>query len=203
MENETADLSAIVQEITTCTKCGLCKNRTKAVPGEGSLSAKLMFVGEGPGKNEDEQGRPFCGASGKFLDELLLHIGLKREDVYITNVVKCRPPNNRDPFEDEIKTCTPYLERQIAFIKPLVISTLGRHAMSYFLPGVKIGQVHGKPLRRNGQVYIPLYHPAVALYRASLRPQLTHDFEVIKKVLNQLETNNLEVTTSPIQEHLF
>ena len=203
MENETADFSAIVQEITTCTKCGLGQNRTNAVPGEGSLSAKLMFVGEGPGKNEDEQGRPFCGASGKFLDELLAHIGLKRADVYITNVVKCRPPNNRDPFEDEIKTCTPYLERQIAIIKPLVISTLGRHAMNHFLPGVKIGQVHGKPLRRDGQVYIPLYHPAVALYRASMREQLTHDFEIIKKVLTKLKTNNLEVTKSPIQEHLF
>lgn len=191
----------IVEEILSCTKCGLCKNRTHAVPGEGSLTARLVLVGEGPGKNEDEQGRPFCGASGRFLDELLAHIGLARADVYITNVVKCRPPGNRDPFDSEIATCTPYLARQLAIIKPLVIATLGRHSMNFFLPGLKISQVHGRPLRRRGQVYVPLYHPAVALYRASMREELKADFTIINKVLTALQ--NTTTNTVLNQEQLL
>ena len=193
--------SQLVTEVTACTKCDLCRSRTNAVPGEGSLTADLMLVGEGPGKNEDEQGRPFCGASGKLLDELLAGIGLARATVYITNIVKCRPPNNRDPFDDEIRACTPYLDRQVAYIKPLVIATLGRYAMNHFLPGLTISKVHGRPFRRHNQVYIPLYHPAVALYRASMRDELHHDFAIIKKVLTNLaneETPSNEVLQQEI-----
>lgn len=182
-----ADFQRLETQIKSCRKCGLCANRTNAVPGEGSLTAKIMFVGEGPGKQEDLEGRPFCGASGKFLDQLLASIGLAREEVYITNIVKCRPPSNRDPFEDEKKTCAPYLDAQIRLIKPLVIATLGRHAMNYFLPELKISEVHGRPLRLNGQVFIPLYHPAVALYNGSMRGELEKDFSSIKKTINKLE----------------
>ena len=162
-----------------------------------------MFVGEGPGKNEDEQGRPFCGASGKLLDELLAGIGLSRESVYIANIVKCRPPNNRDPFDDEITACTPYLDRQVAFIKPRVIATLGRYAMNHFLPGLTISQVHGKPFRRNGQIYVPLYHPAVALYRASMRDELHNDFATIKKVLTKLSNEGTTILNEPSQQEIL
>lgn len=173
-----------------------------AVPGEGSLTAKLMFIGEAPGKNEDEQGRPFCGASGRLLDELLAGINLKRAEVYITNVVKCRPPQNRDPFEEEITTCAPYLARQIQIIKPLVISTLGRYALNHFLPNLKISETHGRPLRRNNQIYVPLYHPAVALYKASMREELTKDFQAIAKVI---QLKNSEPVKEPVvqQERLL
>lgn len=194
------DFGQLVHEITTCTTCGLCRGRTNAVPGEGSLTADLMFIGEGPGKNEDEQGRPFCGASGKLLDELLAGIGLSRASVYITNIVKCRPPNNRDPFDDEITACTPYLDRQVAHIQPRVIATLGRYAMNHFLPGLTISKVHGKPFRRNGQIYIPLYHPAVALYRASMRDELHNDFITIKKVLTKLSNEDATILNKSSQQ---
>lgn len=184
--NEPPAYSELVREILGCTKCGLCRSRTQAVPGNGSLTTKLMFVGEGPGKNEDEQGIPFCGASGQLLSELLASIGLTREEVYVTNVVKCRPPNNRDPLPDEITTCTPYLNRQIEMIKPQVIATLGRHAMNHFLPTLKISAAHGRALRRHDQIFIPLYHPAVALYKASMKDELIKDFQIIKKVLDKL-----------------
>lgn len=161
-----------------------------------------MFVGEAPGKNEDEQGRPFCGASGRLLDELLAGIGLSRETVYITNSVKCRPPNNRDPFDDEITACAPYLTRQVAHIKPRIIATLGRYAMNHFLPGLTISQVHGKPFRRKGQVYIPLYHPAVALYRASMRDELHNDFKIINQVLIKLENEGSSVS-EPLEQEIL
>jgi len=185
--NQREEYQRLRTRIISCQKCGLCSNRTNAVPGEGSLTADIMFVGEGPGKQEDLEGRPFCGASGKLLDQLLTSIGLEREEVYITNIVKCRPPNNRDPFEDEKTTCAPYLDAQIRLIKPLVIATLGRHALNYFLPNLQISQVHGKPLRHQGQVYVPLYHPAVALYKGSMREELESDFVAIKKTINKLE----------------
>lgn len=184
--NQRKAIKRLEAQIISCQKCGLCQGRTNAVPGEGSLTADIMFVGEGPGKQEDLEGRPFCGASGKFLDQLLAGIGLAREEVYITNIVKCRPPNNRDPFEDEKTACAPYLEAQIRLIKPLVIATLGRHAMNHFLPNLQISQVHGKPFRKNGQVYVPLYHPAVALYKGSMRGELESDFAAVRKTINKL-----------------
>lgn len=192
--------SKIVDQIKICQQCGLCRSRTQAVPGSGSITADLMFIGEGPGKNEDEQGVPFCGASGKFLSELLASIGLDREQIYITNIVKCRPPDNRDPLPDEIASCAPYLDKQIELIRPQVIATLGRYAMNHFLPNLKISEAHGRAYRRHGQIFIPLYHPAVALYRGSMREELLSDFQIIKKVLDKLAA---EPDMSAAQESLI
>ena len=169
-----------------CQKCGLCRSRTQAVPGNGDTKADLMFIGEAPGKNEDEQGVPFCGASGRLLSELLASINLSREQIFITNIVKCRPPDNRDPLPNEIESCSPYLKQQVEEVKPKVIATLGRYAMNHFLPDMKISEAHGRAFRRQGQIFVPLYHPAVALYRASMRDELMADFQVINKVLTKL-----------------
>ena len=184
----------LVHVIKTCTKCGLCKGRKNAVPGDGTYFAKIMFIGEGPGAEEDNQGKPFVGAAGKLLTQLIESIGLKREDVFIANVVKCRPSNNRDPLPEEIIACWPHLEQQINIIKPLLIVTLGRHSMGRFLPGLKISDVHGQPKRANGiwqdrQVYLPLYHPAVALYDPRKRDILFEDFKKILLILNKLEND--------------
>lgn len=181
-------LDQLADQIKTCSMCRLCEGRTNAVPGTGNYRANVLFVGEGPGKSEDEQGIPFCGASGKFLDELLRSIGMERSDVFITNVVKCRPPANRDPLPDEKATCTEtYLDKQIALIKPKLIVTLGRHAMSHFLPPeYKISQIHGQPKRIKGQVYLFLYHPAAALYNGGMRETLIQDFTNISRVLSTL-----------------
>lgn len=159
------------------------------VLGEGSIDSDIMFIGEAPGKKEDEQGRPFVGAAGKFLAEMLESIGLKREDVYITNIVKQRPPENRDPLPEEIAAHWPLLERQIEIINPKIIVMLGRHSMSKLLPGQgTISQIHGKPFRRaDGRVYLPLYHPAAALYNGGLRQTLLDDFAKIPSILKKLE----------------
>ena len=155
-----------------------------AVPGEGNPDADIVFVGEGPGKDEDEQGRPFVGAAGKFLTELIGSIGLSRDDVYIANLVKHRPPGNRDPLPDELKAYTPWLDEQIAIIEPKLIVTLGRFSMAYFLKeGLSISQIHGQPKRKEGRVIMPMYHPAAALYRGDLRPVLMADFAKILKTL--------------------
>ncbi|MBD3360304.1 uracil-DNA glycosylase, partial [Candidatus Peregrinibacteria bacterium] len=164
----------------------------KAVPGEGAKDADVMFIGEGPGKEEDRQGKPFVGAAGRLLNELLESIGLDRDDVFIANVVKCRPPNNRDPLPQEIKTCWPYLEKQINLINPKLIVTLGRHSMDKFLPGLKITEVHGQPKRAKGiwqerQVYLPLYHPAVALYDPRKKATMFDDFKKIPLILKKLK----------------
>ncbi len=181
-------LEALQKEIAVCTACPLHAGRTHTVPGEGNEHADIMFIGEGPGQKEDATGRPFVGAAGKFLEELLAGIGLKRDDVFIANVVKCRPPDNRDPFPDEIETCTKrFLFRQIAIIKPKLIATLGRHSMHLFLPeNFRISDVHGKPYRRGGQVYMPLYHPAAALYQGSLRATLETDVKKIPVILKKI-----------------
>jgi len=174
----------ITQHILACQLCPLASTRTHAVPGEGSQYAEVLFIGEGPGEKEDLQGRPFCGASGKFLDEMLLSINLKREDVYITNVVKCRPPGNRDPLPEEIDTCTKhYLFKQIELINPKVVCFLGRYSMGLFMKGMKISQVHGKAFQKDGRFYIALYHPAVALYNGGMRQELLRDFTVVDKIL--------------------
>ena len=181
------------QRISTCTKCPLCQTRTNVVPGTGNIKADLLFIGEGPGKNEDLQGLPFVGSAGKFLDELLASINLKREDVFIANVVKCRPPENRDPLPEEVSACWPYLEEQIKLIQPKLIITLGRHSMYRFLPAeLKISEVHGQPKKMvnqktgESQVYYPIYHPAAALYNGSLREVLKQDFLKIPKILEKL-----------------
>lgn len=176
-------LEELNNQILKCEKCALSKTRINVVPGEGSDSAEIMFIGEGPGKNEDEQGRPFIGAAGKLLDKLIESIGLTRKDIYIANVVKCRPPGNRDPLPEEVEACRPWLDKQIKIIKPRMIVLLGRHSMDRFLPNQKISIDHGKPKRYNGQVYFPIYHPAAALYRNGLLEDLQKDFNKIPKVL--------------------
>ena len=164
--------------------CILRKTCIQIVPGAGDVSAKIMFIGEAPGKVEDETGKPFVGPAGKFLDELLSSIGLERKDVYITNMVKCRPPNNRDPLPKEIKCCKPWLDKQIKLINPQVIVPLGRFAMAKFLPGLKISQAHGSVYKKNGKIYFVMYHPAVALYNGSMRQVLLSDMKKLKMVLD-------------------
>ncbi|MCD6528060.1 uracil-DNA glycosylase [bacterium] len=188
------NLEILSQKIKQCQKCPLAKTRTKAVPGEGSPKAKIMFIGEAPGKDEDKQGRPFVGQAGKLLDELLKLAELKRQDIFITNIVKCRPPENRDPLLEEIQICLPYLKEQIKLIKPQLIVTLGRHAMYQFLPKeFKISQVHGQPKKMintktgESQVYYPVYHPAAALYHNNLKKDLERDFVRIPKILEKIK----------------
>lgn len=173
-------------------ECGLKSQAKHVVPGDGSASAKLLFIGEAPGKNEDEQGIPFIGAAGKFLSEMLASINLKREDIYITNVVKYRPPNNRDPLPEEVVACWPWLQLQVELIDPELIILLGRHAMERFLPGMKISEVHGKVFRRHlpdlgNRHFYTLYHPAAALYNGGMRSTLMEDFQRIPKVLKKIK----------------
>ncbi len=156
-------LAQIAKEVAVCTKCELCKGRTKAVPGEGSANAMVMFIGEAPGYHEDQQGRPFIGPSGQLLDRMFKALKMTRQDVYIGNVVKCRPPGNRDPKPEEIEACKPYLDRQIAAINPRVIVTLGRFSMARWWPGGRISQLHGQPKTEGGRIIMPMFHPAAAL----------------------------------------
>jgi uracil-DNA glycosylase len=179
-------LQDLNNQILRCEKCALCKTRINVVPGEGSSKAEIMFIGEGPGKKEDELGRPFVGAAGKLLDKLIESIGLKRENVFIANVVKCRPPENRDPLPEEVGACRAWLDEQVKIIKPKLIVLLGRHSMDRFLPNQKISLDHGKPKRYNNQVYYPVYHPAAALYRNGLLEELKKDFKRIPKVLEMI-----------------
>jgi uracil-DNA glycosylase family 4 len=168
----------------------LAQEATNLVMGDGSPDAEIVFIGEAPGKNEDLQGKPFVGAAGKFLDELLAGVSLDRSDVYITNIVKYRPPNNRDPLPEEKQAFWPYLVRQLEVIKPHIVVTLGRHSMEYFLPGAKISLVHGQPKRitfgDTKLVIVPLFHPAAALYNGGLRQTLIDDFMKLPKVIEAL-----------------
>ncbi len=169
-------LAKIAEETATCTKCALQHSRKNSVPGSGRVDASIMFIGEGPGFHENEQGLPFVGAAGRFLDELLQQVGLSRDQVFITNVVKCRPPGNRDPQAEELQACDSYLERQIQTINPKVIVTLGRFSMQKFLPNAKISQSHGQAVRVRGRLVVPFYHPAAALHQPSLRSTVEADF---------------------------
>lgn len=175
--NRTAAAEDLYARVRGCMKCPLSRTRTRAVPGEGPLHAEIMLIGEAPGANEDQQGRPFVGAAGKFLEELLAAAGLKREDVYICNVLKCRPPGNRDPMPGEIEACRDYLDEQIDIIDPLVLVTLGRYSMSRFFPNQSISRIHGRPRETAGRFYVPMYHPAAALHQQSLRQVMLRDFE--------------------------
>ena len=165
----------------------LRKGATQLVFADGNATAKIVFIGEAPGKNEDEQGKPFVGAAGKFLDEMLEMIGLKRKDIYITNIVKYRPPNNRDPEPAEKEAWLPYLQEQLSIIRPKLIVTLGRHSMDVLLPGLKISQVHGKPKRFKDHVYLPLFHPAAALYNGGMRQTLIDDFALIPIIMQKIK----------------
>ena len=179
------ELSELHQLVSTCQRCGLCQGRKKAVPGEGPANPKLMFIGEGPGFYEDQQGRPFVGPSGKFLEELLSKINLDRSEVYITNIVKCRPPDNRDPLPEEIKACKSWLDDQIDLLKPSIIITLGRHSMSRFFPNQIISKIHGTFKNIDGLIVFAMYHPAAALHQRRLRSTLMEDIEKIPAVLAQ------------------
>jgi DNA polymerase len=185
-------LEQLNKKMLACSKCVLRKTCRTVVPGEGNAETEIMFIGEGPGQKEDELGRPFVGAAGKFLDEMFAAIKTKREDIYIANVVKCRPPSNRDPLPEEAISCWPWLEEQIKIINPKLIVLLGRHSMERFLPGQKISQIHGKALRKNipefgPLVFYALYHPAAALYNGGMRGVLIEDFKRIPKVLKAIK----------------
>lgn len=180
-------LQRVAAEIRRCRLCPLHETRTNAVPGAGPVDADIFFLGEAPGAREDEQGLPFVGASGKFLDELLESVELSREKVFISNVVKCRPPDNRTPHVDEVAVCAGYLDRQLELIQPRLIVTLGRFAMERFFPGERISEIHGQPRWINNVVILPLYHPAAALYRGSLRSVIEDDFKRIAQLLERTE----------------
>jgi uracil-DNA glycosylase family 4 len=181
-----AELDQVHAQVRTCTLCRLAQTRTLAVPGEGPHDAKIMFIGEAPGFHEDQQGRPFVGAAGQFLEELLRSINLSRRDVFIANVIKCRPPGNRDPELDELAACRPYLDQQIALIKPKVIVTLGRFSMQLAFSGLSISRVHGTPKKVGDVIYFPMFHPAAALHQPKYRSAIESDMLKIPSLLTQL-----------------
>jgi len=178
-----SQLDQLNQEIAGCQDCGLAQQRSRTVPGEGSEKAAILFIGEAPGWHEDQQGRPFVGPAGHFLDELLASIGLNRKDVYIANVIKCRPPSNRDPLPSEVRACRKWLDRQIELIKPRLIVTLGRHSLAQFFPGDAIGKVRGTARKKQGVIYYSMYHPAAALHQQSLRRTIEEDMLKIPSLL--------------------
>jgi uracil-DNA glycosylase family 4 len=180
-----AELESLVAEVSRCTRCLLHRGRTKAVPGAGPENADIMFIGEAPGFHEDQQGLPFVGAAGSFLDELLESIDLKRDQVYVTNVIKCRPPGNRDPLPEEVAACKSYLDRQIELIQPTLVVTLGRFSMARAFPKARISRIHGQPLKISGVIYYPMYHPAAALHQPSLRPIVEDDMRRIPELIAQ------------------
>ena len=184
--NAEQELEKLAKQIVVCTRCELHRSRTNAVPGEGPTHAEIMLIGEGPGAREDKQGRPFVGASGRFLDQLLEQAGVTRADVWITNVVKCRPPGNRDPLPDEIEICTSnYLQHQIKLVNPSIIVTLGRHSMNLFFKGAKITQIHGQMRKVEDRFVIAMYHPAAALHQLSLKPVIMADFARLPELLKE------------------
>lgn len=181
-----SELTELYAKIRVCPLCALSKSRTNAVPGEGPENAQVMFIGEAPGFYEDREGRPFVGPAGKYLDELLALIGMKREQVYICNVIKCRPPQNRDPLPEEMDACKPYLDKQIEWIRPKVIITISRFAMARWFPERKISEIHGRPKRFGNLVVLPMYHPAAALHQPSLKRTLEEDFKRIPQILKEM-----------------
>jgi DNA polymerase len=187
-DDRLAVMNEVAAQVKVCTKCDLAATRTKAVPGAGDPAAEILFIGEGPGYNEDKQGLPFVGQSGRYLDQLLGEIGLNRSQVFITNVVKCRPPDNRDPLPIEIATCKPYLDAQEGAIDPLVIVTLGRFSMARYFPGGRITQIHGQPKYDDQRAYIPLFHPAAVLRDPSKQELMRADFQNILTVLAEVRS---------------
>lgn len=208
--NPEQELEQIAREVTVCQDCDLHLSRNRSVPGVGPANAEIMFIGEGPGFNENEQGLPFVGAAGKFLDELLAKAGLTRSQVWIGNVVKCRPPNNRDPLPEELAACDRYLERQIKAINPRIIVTLGRFSMGKFIPEVRISAVHGQMRRVGDRFIIAMFHPAAALHQANLKPSILADFARLPALLEQarksaapaaiVETEEVEKPKDDVQQ---
>ncbi len=189
------------REILACTKCELHIGRTKAVPGEGPIDAPVMLVGEGPGEREDREGRPFVGAAGKLLTELLTSIGLERSQVFITNIVKCRPPQNRPPRQGEVEACNPYLQDQIRLVRPRIICPLGTPAIKAVMgQEYTAGREHGKPFRKEGRIILPLYHPAAALYDPSLKELMLTDFKTLKKLFEEKERERLSFPSDEKRE---
>ena len=180
-----SELTDLYAEVAVCQRCALSSGRRTAVPGEGPENADIMFIGEAPGFHEDRQGRPFVGAAGHFLNELLASIGLGREDVYICNVLKCRPPDNRDPKAEEIEACRPFLDRQIELVAPKMIVTLGRFSMARWFPNVRISRIHGQPKKIGGVLYMPMFHPAAALHQPRYRVDIEQDMLKIPQLLAQ------------------
>lgn len=197
-------LLQLYEEIGVCPDCELSSTRTHAVPGEGRPDAEIVFIGEAPGYYEDQQARPFVGPAGKFLDELLASIGMKREDVYICNVIKCRPPNNRDPLPKEIEACHKWLERQLEFIKPKLVATLGRYSLARYFPGEAISRIHGQERSAGDRIVVPMYHPAAALHQGSLRRTIQIDFEKLPGILEKArQASDQPREPEPEQMRLF
>lgn len=193
-------LTDLCREIACCRQCDLARQRNKVVPGEGAEDADIAFIGEAPGWHEDQQGRPFVGPAGQFLDELLASIEMKRQQVYICNVLKCRPPGNRDPLPMEIRTCRQWLDRQLALIHPKIIVTLGRYSMARFFPGETISKVHGKARREGGVIYYAMYHPAAALHQQGLRDTIKTDMRRIPSLLIEVQPQpDAKATQKPQQ----
>jgi len=195
-------LRELYQQILNCQQCGLAESRTKVVPGEGPEDTAIVFIGEAPGWHEDQQGRPFVGPAGHFLDELLASIGLKRGEVYICNVIKCRPPQNRDPLPAEIKACQKWLDLQLELLHPKLVVTLGRYSMMRFFPGETITKIHGKARKQGGIIYYPLYHPAAALHQRSLQEIIRADTLKIPLLLAEAEGVS-ELKEKPQQLSMF
>ncbi len=203
-----SQLTQLYDQIKVCQKCDLAKGRNNTVPGEGPEHAEIMLIGEAPGFHEDRQGRPFVGAAGNLLDELLAGINLKRDQIYICNVLKCRPPQNRDPQPDEMEACKAYLDQQIALINPKVIITISRFAMTRWFVDKKISEIHGKPRKIGDLVILPMYHPAAALHQPSLRSVLADDFKKIPGILKEManlkeETGEEKKDKPPEQLSMF
>jgi uracil-DNA glycosylase family 4 len=191
------ELAKIAKEVSGCTACGLHTSRKNSVPGEGPADSSLLFIGEGPGFHENEQGRPFVGAAGKFLEELLASIQLMRTQVFICNVVKCRPPGNRDPLPEEIEACRAYLERQIAAIQPQVIVTLGRYSMARYFGASKISAVHGQAKQVDGRLVVAMFHPAAALHQPALKQSIEDDFRKLPALIEQARRKAAPAATPP------
>ncbi len=185
MGDRLVEMNALAAEISNCSRCQLHLSRKKSVPGEGNISTKILFIGEGPGLNENETGRPFVGQAGNFLNELLSMAKVNRSDVFITNVVKCRPPSNRDPMPEELSACAAFLDKQIEIINPLVIVTLGRFSMSKYFPLQRISMIHGQGHWIDERLIVPMFHPAAALHQPNLRTSILHDFSLLPNYLKE------------------
>jgi len=198
-------LDDIAARVRACSRCELYRSRTQGVPGNGNPNAEVMFIGEAPGWHEDQQGLPFVGAAGQFLNEMLEKIGLSRSDVFVTNIVKSRPPGNRDPLPDEIAACSIYLDEQLEIIKPAVVVTLGRFSMSRWFPGERISRIHGQPRKFGSYVVVPMYHPAAALHQASLKATVEADMMKLPRIIEEARqaVGEPEQPTAPSQMRLF